>query len=267
MQVSNSYNFQPAFGVNLNSPRLRYSQKDFFIRIRGYGKNRAWANEVKKVADSAVYLFRKKTEPESVLKHIALGISYANKIPLDLSKRIKTGVLRAPREDWESVDDFRDLKTSYTVPRYKSYARRLDMIAKNPFEAPYKNIAMSYPVLFDYIYHDNAEYVNNSLNLVFELTKKIIPKYIKKEVKPENLNEINDVVAEIRWILAHATPWLRGSDAISNVFMRVIYKAIGIKAYPPAKGISFDLEAYCRSLDDYKANFNSFFEKPLKVIE
>ena len=159
------------------------------------------------------------------------------------------------------------MKTSYTIPRYKSYARRLDIVARNPLEIPYKNIAMSYPVLFDDIYHDNAEYVNNSLNLVFELTKKIFPKYIRKDVKPKNMDEINNIVAEIRWILAHATPWLRGSDAISNVFMRVIYKAIGIKAYPPAKGISFDLEAYCRNLDDYKANFTSFFEKPPKIIE
>ena len=80
-------------------------------------------------------------------------------------------------------------------------------------------------------------------------------------------DEIIDVVAEIRWVLAHATPWLRGSDAISNAFMRALFKAVGIKAYPPAKGISYDLEAYCRNLDDYKANFNSFFEKPLEVIE
>ena len=267
MIISNSYNFQPTFGVNRNSPKLRYSQKDFFIKIRGYGQNRAWADEVIKVADSAVYFFRNKTGPENVLKHIALGMSYANRIPLDIAKRVKTGILRMPRKDWTSVDDYRNLKTCYTTPRYKSYAKRLDMVAKNPLEKPYKDIAMSYPVLFDDIYHSDAEYVNNSLNIVFELSKKIIPKYIKNEIRTENLDEVNNIVAEIRWLLAHATPWLRGSDAISNVFMRVIYKSIGIKAYPPAKGISFDLEAYCRNLEDYKANFTSFFEKTPKIIE
>ena len=51
---------------------------------------------------------------------------------------------------------------------------------------------------------------------------------------------INDKVAEMRWILAHATPWERGSDAISNVLMRSILKAFGIKAYSSAKGVSFD---------------------------
>ena len=67
--------------------------------------------------------------------------------------------------------------------------------------------------------------------------------------------------------MAHATPWERGSDAISNVFMRALYKAMGIKAYPPAKGISYDMEAYCTELDDYKKKFPTLFEKPPEVIE
>ena len=261
----NNYNLN--FGVNLNSPKLQYSQKDFFIRIRGYGKNKAWADEMKKVADSAVYLLRKKSDPEAVLKQIVLGVSFANRIPLDLAKRLKTGILRAPRNDWESTEEYRDLKTSYIAPRYKSYATRLDKVVKEPLVKPYNNIAMSIPGFAQDIYHSNAECVNDSLNYVFELTKKIFPKYICKDVKPKNMDEVNNIIAEIRWILAHATPWLRGSDAISNVFMRAIYKAIGIKAYPPAKGVSFDLEAYCRNLDDYKASFVSFFEKPPKIID
>ena len=108
---------------------------------------------------------------------------------------------------------------------------------------------------------------NFSLEYIFNLFKDKYTKFLKKDVKKKDLNQIIDVVAEIRWVLAHATPWLRGSDAISNSFMRAMLKAVGVKAYPPAKGISYDLEAYCRNLDDYKVNFNSFFEKPLEVIE
>ena len=105
------------------------------------------------------------------------------------------------------------------------------------------------------------------MDYVFNLYKNKYSKFLHKDVKKEDLPEIIDIVAEIRWVLAHATPWLRGSDAIANVFMRALFKAVGVKAYPPAEGISYDLEAYCRNLDDYKANFNSFFEKPLEVIE
>ena len=117
------------------------------------------------------------------------------------------------------------------------------------------------------IEHGQSFLINNSLDYIFKLYKDKYSKFLKKDVKEEDLPEIVDVVAEIRWVLAHATPWLRGSDAISNVFMRAMFKAVGVKAYPPADGISYDLEAYCRDLDDYKTNFNSFFEKPLEIAE
>lgn len=126
---------------------------------------------------------------------------------------------------------------------------------------------MSKPNKFQDIDHGESELINYSLDYIFDLFETKYAKFLTKDVKTEDLKEITDVVAEIRWVLAHATPWLRGSDAISNVLMRAMFKAVGVKAYPPAKGISYDLEAYCRNIDDYKTNFNNFFEKPLEVIE
>lgn len=35
---------------------------------------------------------------------------------------------------------------------------------------------------------------------------KNLTKYVKMDVKPEHLEEINNNVAEIRWVIAHATP-------------------------------------------------------------
>ena len=49
--------------------------------------------------------------------------------------------------------------------------------------------------------------------------------------------------------------------------MRAMYKAVGIKTYPPAEGVSFDLEAYCTDLDEYKRKFPTYFEKPPEVVE
>ena len=66
--------------------------------------------------------------------------------------------------------------------------------------------------------------------------------------------------------MAHATPWERGSDAISNVFMRVMYKSLGIKSHPLKKGISLDMEAYCTELGDYKKRFPEFFENRRKSL-
>lgn len=267
MLTSISYNNQLIFGANLKSPKLKLSQKDFFIKIKGYGKNVLWAEENKKVADSAVNMLRKNTKLEYVLKIIVAGIIKANGFTLDINKRRNTGILRTPRKDWKSSEYDRNLYTAYEAGRYSGYKDRLDFIQKNPLKKINPNLAMSKPNKFQDIDHGESELINYSLDYIFDLFETKYAKFLTKDVKTEDLKEITDVVAEIRWVLAHATPWLRGSDAISNVLMRAMFKAVGVKAYPPAKGISYDLEAYCRNIDDYKTNFNNFFEKPLEVIE
>ena len=263
-------NNSPSFQANLNSPKLRFKQDDFFVRIRGYGKNSAWAHDVKQIADLGVKLARNDTPPEMVLKLISIGVGNANKNnTLDIMKKMFSGLLRAPRENWP-FKKWADLTTPYNSGKYKSYQKRLDYIAEHPLK-PEQAPDISRPVIYNKnsraIEHGSSLYVNKNLNKVFALTQEIIPKYIDKDVKPENMNEINSIIAEIRWILAHSTPWVRGSDAISNVFMRVLYKSIGIKSYPLKKGISLDLEAYCTERGEYKKKFPAFFEKPPEIIE
>ena len=255
-----------AFGVNLNSPKLRYSQRDFFVRIRGYGKNPLWANKIKETADTAVSLVRKDTSAENVLKFITAGIRNANQFCLDLYKRSNSGVLRTHREGWKSEEFLSgDIITNYDGNRYSCYKERLDETYYKPLSNV--GIGMTCPNQSHILVHADSITINNSLDRVFKLSKKIFPKYIHKEVKQKNMAKINENIAEIRWILAHATPWSRGSDAISNVFIRVMYKAIGVKAYPLKKGVSLDLEAYCTELAEYKKRFSEYFEKPPEIIE
>ena len=262
-----SYNSNVNFGANLQSPKLRLSQKDFFIKIRGYGENTQWAKDVKNATDTVVNLIRNHTSAENSLKVAMKGVVEANSNCIELTKRHSTGILRTQRENWRGSFYDREVYTSYLSKRYSTYQERLDQVCKKPLKKINPNLGMSVPNKRKDIEHGGSELINFSLDYVFELFNKKYSKFITKDVKKEDLPEIIDVVAEIRWVLAHATPWLRGSDAISNVFMRAMLKAVGVKAYPPAKGISYDLEAYCRNLDDYKANFNAFFEKPLEVIE
>lgn len=268
MQVSNSYNFQPAFGVNLNSPKLRYSQKDFFIKIRGYGQNTTWADIIKTTADNAVKSIRKNKPAEIVLKEITAGVTTANQIPLSLMLRLHTGILRTPREGWrsESVWENNILKTNYTNNKYKKYKDRFISTSQNPLKNPFNDLELA-KIEQNEIIHPNPYFINNAFKHIEELYEFIQSNFIKKEIKPSELNLLNNKVAEMRWILAHSMPWERGTDSISNVFMRAIYKATGVKAYPPAKGISFDLEAFCTNLEEYKKNFPTFFEKPLEIIE
>ena len=136
---------------------------------------------------------------------------------------------------------------------------------------PYKDIELSRP-LHDrdygkFIDHASAKYIDSAFERVNNIYNRLYTKYIANEVKEENLTDVNNMIAEIRWILAHATPWERGSDAISNTFIRSVYKAMGIKAYPLKRGISLDLEAYCTNLKEYKNNFTSYFSKKPEIID
>ncbi len=266
MQISNVTSTN--FCANFKSPKLRFKQDDFFIRIKGYGQNRQWAQEVKGNADIAVKMLRDETEPEYVLKYISTSTRIANRHDLNLYKRENTGILRIERDGWQSREC--DIFTPYDIPKYKNYTNRLVEVNSHPLDDPYsRQISLSKPANFftGKIFHGSYANVNIALDYVFKLCKEVVPKFIKNEIKQKDLPELNSKVAEMRWVLAHSTPWVRGSDAISNIFMRVIYKSVGVKTYPVKKGVSLDLEAYCTNLEDYKKLFHTYFDKAPEIAE
>lgn len=256
----------PNFNANPNSPKLKFAAKDFYVRIKGYGKNDKWADTVIKTADLGSSLIQRGTSPENVLKIITSGVKKANKTASSISKMETTGILRVNRDNW--IGNVADAFTCFTIDRYKGYAGRLLATRKTPLTPPKPKLAMTRPNK-DYpeLEHGEPLYINNSLNHVFKICQKLFDKYVGKDFKAKDLHNINDNIAEIRWVLAHATPWMRGSDAISNVFMRAIYKSMGIKTYPLAKGVSLDMEAYCTELSQYKKNFANYFEKPPIIVD
>jgi len=266
MQV-NSVN-SPNFCANFKSPKLRFKQEDFFVRIKGYGQNRQWAKEIKENADVATKMLRDGTEPEYVLKYISTSTRVANNNDLDLYKRHNTGILRIEREGWHSREC--DIFTPYDGQKYKTYAERLVQVNSHPLKDPYsRQISLSRPAnLFTgKIFHGSFANVNIALDYVFKLCNDIFPKFVKNDIKPKDLPELNSKIAEMRWVLAHSTPWIRGSDAISNIFMRSIYKAVGVKTYPIKKGVSLDLEAYCTNLDEYQKQWTKYFDKAPEIVE
>lgn len=222
------------FTANYKSPKLKFERDDFFVKISGYGKNCEWADKVIKIADEATINIREKSSPESILHFITKGIKKVNEVLTDTYKSQNTGILRTKRDGWECKPDV--AYTRYVNSRYSSYADRLHEVCTYPLVETPDKLAISRPVYYFEIEHGSSEDINNSLNYIFDSFKKIFPKYLLQDLKPENLNEVNSTIAEIRWVLAHATPWQRGSDAISNVFMRSMYKAAGIKTYPLSKG-------------------------------
>lgn len=269
----NIQSYNPSFQANINSRKLNFSRKDFYVRIRGYGKNWAWANDVRNTADIAVNLIRNNTFIENILRFITAGVTKANQHSYDISKVEHTGILRCPRENWRYGSDWAgyELVTNYSrINKYSIYDHRFDATFFKPLKKPFKDIDLTVPIIGrneKYLRHGDPDYVGNAFEHIFTSYQEFKNSFNSKDVNESQLPKINAKIGEIRWLLAHATPWERGSDAISNVLMRAMYKSLGIKSFPIKRGISLDLEAYCTEMSDYKKNFGSFFEKPPKIIE
>lgn len=247
---------------------LKFKREDFYIKIHGYGKNKEWADEIIKTADLAASLIQRNTSGENVLKIITHGVKNANQHVIETSKKLYTGILRNVRQGWKSHCS--DLTTRYSYKTYKSYESRIDKMKGIDITVPEKGLGVTKPSIVDgekQVIHGSYTTINNSLDYIFKLYKNLFPKYLNKNLTEKNLEDINLTIAEIRWVLAQSTPWMRGSDSIANVFIRAIYKALGIKTFPLKKGVSLDLEAFCTSLKDYKTNFTNYFEKNPLVIK
>lgn len=263
-----------SFRANPNSHILEFTYNDFFINIKGYGKDMYWAQEVRQLADKATEKVKTSKSSDEVLPYIATGIRGANGTLLDVQKRMHSGVIRTNRLGYGPSGEWKgqDLVTKITH-QYAGYKDKLKNTHDNPLKNPYDDISITTVDYNDFsncleLSHGTGLKINNALDRVggkfFNLKKNYIshPECVTEKTLPE----INSDVAEIRWILAHSMPWERGSDAISNVFIRALYKSMGIKTYPLKEGISLDLQAFCTPLKEYKQNFASYFEKEPHVV-
>ena len=272
--ISSPYNYNCQFLANIQSHKLKFKQEDFFVKIRGYGRNTNWANEVKNTADTATNLIRRNTSLENILKIISMQLRKANQLTTDIDKKNHTGILRIFKNGWlhgSSWDGF-NLCTSYNgkdSKRYQCYADRLDGVVKKPLNNSL-NISLTTPMIGKedhYLEHGHPRKIEKAFGIIAKTFEHFRKNYNYKNIQKSDLSGVNNDVAKIRWVLAHATPWERGSDAISNILMRAMYKSLGIKSYPLKKGVSLDMEAYCTNLRDYKKNFASYFEKTPEIIE
>ena len=254
------------------SGRLDFLPSDFFVNIRGYGQNFEWAKELVLVANNAVSSITSKLPAESVLIGIADGVHQCNRLTCDINKMKNSGLLRVRRPGWSCVDDTPELLTRYSgqgVGRYRVYAKKLDHRILNPLCCPFFNFGMTTVRMRDnvkFLKHGGCLYVNRALEMTYQRYNKLLAQYPNFKVNKEDLDNFNSSVAEIRWILAHSTPWVRGSDAIANVFVRSLYKSFGVKVHPLKKNVSLDLEAYCTELKDYKENFHKYFVKSPEIL-
>lgn len=109
--------------------------------------------------------------------------------------------------------------------------------------------------------HPEGRYVNNALDIVNSIQDMLMEKYHGKNLTEADMNDINENIGEIHWLLSHSMPWGRGSAGISDAYVKALYKALGIQLSPPRRGVSFDLEAFCTELEDYRRNYKNLYER------
>jgi len=170
--------------------------------------------------------------------------------------RINPGELNNP---YEGIIDLTRIVDSYEEeieykdfnPNNKNHFYKIDGEGNYHYYKIIKETAMLHP---------KGKYASNALDLVKKIESDLMQKYHGKKLTEADMNDINENIGEIHWILSHSMPWGRGSAGISDAFVKALYKSLGIKLSQPKEGISFDLEAFCTELEDYKKNYKNLYE-------
>ena len=278
---------------------------NFYIKINGYGKNEQWAREMVDITEQASTMISDGKGSDEVLAYLAqetrtLSLSNGK---FDYGRATSQGILRSQRDGYfcdNSISEHGAI-TSFEANQYSSYAERFRETAKHPLTNPYEGrfeltrlfLEEEYPIdeqSYDpnnpkhgysidengnkhyyektgAMVHPKGKYVSGALDVVKEKQDFVINKYKGKALTKKDLNDINEIVAEIHWILSHSMPWGRGSAGISQAYVLSIYQSLGLKVYPPKEGISFDLEAFCTELSDYKQKYKYYYEKEPEIIK
>ncbi len=257
------------------------SSSKFFSRItsneESYGKNIQWAHEMDIISRSAEYLISKGESYETVMNHIAT--MYKN---YDISKTLDSNInvdarrKHSGRERQYLPDSqfARETGFSYITSfdkesNYKEYYNRFMKLLNKKRTSPYPDVELTQISLVNgYGYcmgHPRNSSVEATMKHVKQRYEEMAPLFEKvkrgEALTSQEKSLAHDKIAEIYFLMANAMPYERGSNGIADIFMRSIYKELGIEMPALKHGVSLDLEAFCLDLNEYKKKWRSFFEK------
>lgn len=251
----------------------------FFARTsvneRNYGKNIQWAYQMKQISDAATERIQSNASFDDVIQNIAADYrSYDISTTLESNngvsdRRQYSGSYRGDRENGSYATTPFDKNSNYSE-YYERFDKMLSEAEKSgkPRKSPYDDVKLT-----DFIncsrgkcmLHPMSGTVEPAMNHMRERYNELMPLFEKVKnggtLSRFEKARAHDKIAEIYYLMANVMPWDRGSNGISDIFMRSMYKALGMD--PPAlkKGVSLDLEAFCMPLNKYKAQWKNFFEK------
>lgn len=285
--------------------KIEVEAQNFFIKIPGYGQNYNWANEMAEITENASHMLREGATFDDAMAYIAASARDLALKSSDKYKGQVYGVVRGRKLNYlcdGKLENHGAITPFDENTQYKTYADRFrKCYSPNELQNPYagrieltrvvsdggypisaseynpnnpkhtKQInpdgSVSYYEKTEAMIHPKGKYGVEGLNIAEELHNKLVDKFKNKTITSKDLDEINETIAEIHWVLAHTMPWGRGSDAIANSYVKAIYQSLGIKTYPPKDGVSFDLEAFCTELDDYKKNYKKLYEQEPEIVK
>ena len=248
----------------------------FFARTASnegrYGKNIQWASKMNDISNGAEYLIKNGEEFDEVLGYITReyrGYDTATSLETNQAqrndRRLASGKYRG---DDNPNDNF--VTPFERSDSYSEYFNRLIKV-KSPRKSPYGDMELTqieyYPQYnkdFGRMIHPENKYIEPALNHVKERYQELQPLIDKvksgQQLSKQDIKLANEKIAEIYFLMANSMPYERGSNGISDILMRSLYKSLGIEQPAIKHGVSLDMEAFCMDLDEYKKKWSSFFE-------
>lgn len=251
--------------TNLNDESKFFARSS--LNERQYGKNIAWAHEINNISNVGETLIRNGEDFRSVIGNIAegyRGTDIANTLKGAPNGRRDSGL---NREKWTPEN-----QASTPIGSYAEYKNRLNNMQNIDRIAPYSDIKLTEIKNIDRgvcMIHPANKYVTPGLKHMEDAYNTLQPLFNKVQkggsLNPNELEFAHKQISEIYYLMANVMPWARGSNGISDVTMRSMYKALNIEMPAMKHGVSLDLEAFDQSLSSYQAKWTSFFEKGIEV--
>lgn len=250
-------------------------ESKFFARTsvneRNYGKNIQWAHEINNISEAAALRIGNGENFEEVIHNIAADYR-AYDVATTLDSNTKTNARREYSGRYRGKDQPQNHPYGASTPftkngGYSEYYDRFMAQLNKQRTSPYDDVLLTNLGDCDRgtcMLHPVNQTVEPAMKHIGQRYKELQPLFNKVhnggKLTPAELKLADEKISEMYFLMGNVMPWARGSNGISDIFMRSTYKALGVEQPALRKGVSLDLEAFCMDLNEYKAKWNSFFE-------
>lgn len=232
----------------------------FFTRLESLkgrnGINFTWATAVNDISKNAAKKIQQSENFDDVLKYIA-----------EKYRNCSGGSEKIGKYRGNNFDHY-ECVTGYGDRGFNYYTEYIPRFTNRKRISPYKDMALTHIQPSDCLMvHPYCAEVNNNMkyaNACYDKLKLLISKAQTTKMSQAESKQFDNLSAELYYILANTMPFSRGSNGISDVLIRSLYKSVGKDLPALNKNVSLDLEAFCMPLDAYKSNWNNFFSKTFK---